>query len=905
MVIILVILQALSAFHFDDTSYKIHDYAASLRAHAQDNYRNETGNSTYENTTVPSDETRATVEFTIYGDRGPSWNFSSNIAPFTIDKRALGQNIVLRMIGEFYPYPNATMVNLSKPLSIPVLRIPGGAISDEVWFDRNNSRSWDTGKGAYPLTLRADHLDALVNFSRLIGAEPLFTVNLKRYNPGMAADIVRYCNVEKGYGIRYWEIGQEPDLYESYRPYSVSQYVNEFENYSIAMKAVDPTILLMGSSTTLAGRHQDWNIPLIQRMRENLSFVVVHQYALWSEQNDTSLPDYPTIENMLAFYPSQWTQHGVTYPSLYPRTMYNTSKKYSPAVKVAVTEYASASAGRHNGTGGGVPGISDSHAYALYAAETASRFMENRVSIANQWLMHSTSDQKYTLLDGDYNPRPAYYAFLMLAKWYGTTALAARSSDEARLSIHASYDDANSELCILAINKEPYDARTAKFDIRGFTLAHDALSGNASANVWTMSAPSLNSTSGANINGVAIDNSDVESSIAQMLPQVVNMSNGGYYTFPRASITLIRVKCAENATFQPIPTPTMLEPQDCTNLMQKGVTLRASAVANPNGHALSYEFQLDSSPSFASARNYSLDKPEVFEYWLSNNTAYYWRVRASDGRHASDWSAARTFNYTIPKNRDTNPPKVVSFSPTGDNVSINSSIVIQFSEAINESAIKQALSCSPAVEGQIFVEGNMTWFVPSMLEYNTTYNISLNSLTDEDGNLMANFSFNFTTELNLTLPEPPRVIGKVVSSSEECNFSIEIRDSDGGSVGLEYVDSSGEFSIALLPAAYMLVFSDGKANKSVEVNLTEGKNVDIGTIELPKPEFDSDNCSDGNNSGDKTDGIGAQGDVHDEGDAYSWVGRMLTLFAVLAALVIIILLRKKAKYRGSIKKRGG
>ena len=61
--------------------------------------------------------------------------------------------------------------------------------------------------------------DTAVAYARSIGAEPIIQVPLLADNsgqpptPATAAAMVTYANVTKGYGIKYFSIGNEPDLY--------------------------------------------------------------------------------------------------------------------------------------------------------------------------------------------------------------------------------------------------------------------------------------------------------------------------------------------------------------------------------------------------------------------------------------------------------------------------------------------------------------------------------------------------------------------------------------------------------------------------------------------------------------------------------------------------------------------
>ena len=56
-------------------------------------------------------------------------------------------------------------------------------------------------------------IDTFMAFCKQMGAMPTFSVRLLDGTPEAAAEMVRYTNIEKKYGVVYWAIGNEPDLY--------------------------------------------------------------------------------------------------------------------------------------------------------------------------------------------------------------------------------------------------------------------------------------------------------------------------------------------------------------------------------------------------------------------------------------------------------------------------------------------------------------------------------------------------------------------------------------------------------------------------------------------------------------------------------------------------------------------
>jgi hypothetical protein len=89
----------------------------------------------------------------------------------------------------------------------------------------------------------------MIDSIRAKGMEPVIQVPFAnwRYTAQQAADIVRFINVTKGKNIKYWIIGNEPDLgYSFTNAHQVASYIKPFAS---AMKNVDPSIKIIGPET--------------------------------------------------------------------------------------------------------------------------------------------------------------------------------------------------------------------------------------------------------------------------------------------------------------------------------------------------------------------------------------------------------------------------------------------------------------------------------------------------------------------------------------------------------------------------------------------------------------------------------------------------------------------------------
>lgn len=137
-------------------------------------------------------------------------------------------------------------------------------------------------------------LDAALAYARRVGAEPIIQVPILADVTGalptasVAAAMVRHANVTGSAGVKYFSIGNEPDLYADptqtpLRPgYSASDYCQAVEAFVPAMRAVDPTIQILGPE--LSWKYQsganDWLTPILKGCGELLDIVSIHRYPV-------------------------------------------------------------------------------------------------------------------------------------------------------------------------------------------------------------------------------------------------------------------------------------------------------------------------------------------------------------------------------------------------------------------------------------------------------------------------------------------------------------------------------------------------------------------------------------------------------------------------------------------------
>lgn len=150
--------------------------------------------------------------------------------------------------------------------------------------------------GPPPAVFGMSELDAFVAYSRAVGAEPILQVPILGDGDGgpataqTAADMVTYANVTKGYGIRYWEIGNEPDLYpRSYDagvPLTPGDLCTVYQTYEAAMTAANAAAPDGGIPMTFLGPElsyqyipsADYLTPFLDACKDYVDIVSVHRY---------------------------------------------------------------------------------------------------------------------------------------------------------------------------------------------------------------------------------------------------------------------------------------------------------------------------------------------------------------------------------------------------------------------------------------------------------------------------------------------------------------------------------------------------------------------------------------------------------------------------------------------------
>ncbi|MGV9325471.1 cellulose binding domain-containing protein [Streptosporangium sandarakinum] len=365
--------------------------------------------------------------------------------------------------------------DLLKDAGVKLLRYPGGSYSDIYhWADH-------TAPGGY--VAPDTDFDTFMRGVRRTGAQPMVTANYGTGTAEEAAAWVRRANVTKGYGVRYWEIGNENygnghygAAWEAddHADKSPAEYARNVAAYSDAMKAVDPTIKIGAVLTTPAnwpdalvadGDAGSWNEVVLSTAGSKIDFVILHWYP-GAFDRAAQVPD------MIQLVRKQIAKH---------------VGAGSERIGIAMTEFNTGSSDRGATT---QPG-------ALAAADAYTTLLANGVFTVDWWNVHNGIG-KVTEVEGhtDYGdfgllssgtcndggvcepaantPFAPYHALQMVSRFArpGDRFIRA-ATDQAKVTAHA-VRRPDGALAVMLINTSSDTSYPVAIDYSGFSPASGA-----------------------------------------------------------------------------------------------------------------------------------------------------------------------------------------------------------------------------------------------------------------------------------------------------------------------------------------------------------------------------------------------------------------------------------------------
>ena len=186
-----------------------------------------------------------------------------------------------------------------KHLHVPIIRYPGGNfVSGYNWLDGVGpkkdrpvvlDRAWNS------LNSNQFGTNEFLAWCKEVGTEPLMGLNLGTGTPEQAADLVEYCNIDKGtrwsdlrrkhgiaepYRIERWCLGNEMDGPWQIGHMSATEYGLKAADAARQMHYVDPSLKLIacGSSGPFMPTYLEWDREVLEQCYDYVDGLSLHRY---------------------------------------------------------------------------------------------------------------------------------------------------------------------------------------------------------------------------------------------------------------------------------------------------------------------------------------------------------------------------------------------------------------------------------------------------------------------------------------------------------------------------------------------------------------------------------------------------------------------------------------------------
>jgi hypothetical protein len=400
-----------------------------------------------------------------------------------VPRRFLGLSFEAAALGQLSQYSHrGDLVGLLRSLGPGVLRF-GGITADEnvAWSDAATPRpAWASS------VIGPAQLDAIGMLARRSGWKVLLTVGLAHDEPAAAAREVAAAHHALGANLAAVEIGNEPNSYGSHGfrelPWIAQGYEEEVSEYREAIAALTPNVPIAGPDVSGSGVFPEWGEE--EALSQHPVLLTGHHYPLGCAQTPA-----PTIEALLSpAIREREAQSLATYLSV--------SDTYR--IPFRVDEANSVSCG-------GVPGISDTFASALWATAYITQTMAAGAAGINLQ-GNPTNCVGYTplcapdpaaLANGSLRAQPDWYALLLTSSLIGDSPLPSTIAEGSPNLVAASFAGPDHLLKVVLVDDEPAGASP-------LALRLDVGAGLGAGRVLRLTAPAQNATGGVLLGGRAV-----------------------------------------------------------------------------------------------------------------------------------------------------------------------------------------------------------------------------------------------------------------------------------------------------------------------------------------------------------------------------------------------------------------
>ncbi len=401
-----------------------------------------------------------------------------------VPRKFLGLSFEVAALPQLASYAGeGDLVTMLRSLGAGVLRF-GGVTADEqvAWSEEA------TPQPAWALSaLEAGSLRGLGSLAAASGWGVLLTLGFGHFEPQAAAHEAAVAKAALGSSLEAIEIGNEPDSYGRHGlrplPWTPEQYNEQVTAYRTAIEALAPGIPLAGPDTSGSGAYEKWG--LSDAIYQRPAMLTGHHYPLGCAEQPP-----PTITRLLS---------GET------RALEERSLRHYVFI-AQETEVPFRLDEANTVSCGGVPGISDTFASALWALSFMTESM--RLGVAGINLEgNPTHCTGYTPVcapsaeaaaTGSLVAQPEWYALLLARSLIGTRPLRTIVGPANRPNVVASaFRAADGTTQFVLVDDDPPGARSVAMRLHVGTGFHGGT-------VLSLTAPSPEALSGVELAGRAV-----------------------------------------------------------------------------------------------------------------------------------------------------------------------------------------------------------------------------------------------------------------------------------------------------------------------------------------------------------------------------------------------------------------
>ncbi len=193
------------------------------------------------------------------------------------------------------------VVSLTKEIAPTIIRFPGGTVSCQYHFE--DSIGAKEGRKTRKNLIWGGEIDPgfgtceFIKFCRLVGAEPMISVNIVSGTPEEAGNWVEYCNgtgntyyaglrrkhgFDEPFNVKYWCIGNEsfaePDMGKHH---NVRKYIEDAKEFIKRMKLTDDSIKIV----VVGCDNKEWNEAVLDELSDFTDYISLHFYSSTKGRN--------------------------------------------------------------------------------------------------------------------------------------------------------------------------------------------------------------------------------------------------------------------------------------------------------------------------------------------------------------------------------------------------------------------------------------------------------------------------------------------------------------------------------------------------------------------------------------------------------------------------------------------